>query len=606
MKITLTDGRRVALLLLLIGGLLVSLHAHAASTSGVLDNIADRYQAQASTWERVISAAATRLFWSLALISMVWTFGMMALRKADIQEMFAELVRYLMFTGFFFFLLINAPAIAKSIMKSLAQLASQASGLPPLSPSGIMDIGFGVLKTVLTESSSWHLLDALVGLIVALVILVVLALVAVNMLILLVSGWVLAYAGIFFLGFGGSRWTSDMAINYYKTVLGVAASLMGMTLIVGIGQTFLKDFYATFGEAGFTELAVILVVAIALLYLVNKVPTMISGIITGASIGGASGMGGAGAGTAAAAAAMAGAATAAAVSAMASGATSAAGWGSAIKAAMQQGGESASKDTGVGSMPNMTGAGAGDGGSASGTGTPFGSAMGDSASTGAASFSAPQSGGSGGAGEGGGSGGSGGRSGGEATAQQESGGAPHGGAETGTETGTEPGGHAASADKGGGVGGGGSGSAPASGDSNEPKGGDFASAAEGEGAAPGKQGERSALGALGAGIAAVAKGKVGSVMDAANQRISLSTGGRVAAEIRSPGSAAADRQDKADIGKSQTVAGKGKAARAFMATGMASASEPPAFTGDSLAAFNNKEKSIDADAEISAFAKRKS
>ena len=32
--------------------------------------------------------------------------------------------------------------------------------------------------------------------------------------------WILAYAGIFFLGFGGSRSTSEMAINYYKTVRG--------------------------------------------------------------------------------------------------------------------------------------------------------------------------------------------------------------------------------------------------------------------------------------------------------------------------------------------------------------------------------------------------
>ena len=585
MKTTLTNWRRVALLLLLMGGMLASLQTHAASTSGVLDNIASRYQAQASTWEQIISAAATRLFWSLALISMVWTFGMMALRKADIQEMFAELVRYLMFTGFFFFLLVNAPAISKSIMNSLAQLASQASGLPPLTPSGILDVGFGILKTVLTESSSWHLLDALVGLTVGLVVLVVLALVAVNMLILLVSGWILAYAGIFFLGFGGSRWTSDMAISYYKTVLGVAASLMAMTLIVGIGQTFLNDYYATLGKAGYSELAVILVVALVLLHLVNKVPALISGIITGASVGGASSMGGAGAGTAMAAAAMAGAATAAAVSAMASGATSAAGWGSAIKAAMQQGAESTSKDTGVGGMPSMAGSGADSGGSASGTSTPFGSAMGDSGSTGAASFSAPTG--------GGGAGGSGSESG-EATAQQENNGAPQGSNETGAETG----GQAASA--------GSSAKAPASGGSGDPKGGDFASAAEGDDSASGKQGGRSALGALGAGIAAIAKSKVGSVMDAANQRISLSAGGRVAAEIRSPGSAAADRQDKADINKSQTVAGKGQAARAFMATGMSSSNAPPAFTGDSLAAFNNNEKSIDADAEISAFANRKS
>jgi type IV secretion system protein TrbL len=558
-------GRQVLIFSLILGSLCISSQAQAADGTGVLNNIADRYQAQASAWQGAISAAATRLFWSLALISMVWTFGMMALRKADIQEMFAELVRYLMFTGFFFFLLSNASAIAKTIMNSLTQLASTASGLPPITPSGIMDVGFNVLATVLTKSSLWSPVDSALGIAVGLIILVVLALVAINMLILLVSGWILAYAGIFFLGFGGSRWTSDMAINYYKTVLGIAASLMGMTLIVGIGQAFLNEYYASIGDASFSDLAVILVVALILLHLVNKIPTLISGIITGASVGGASAMGGAGAGTALAAAAMAGAAAAGAVAAVASSATGAAGWGSAINAAMKQGGGSSGADTGVGGMPNMAGAGGGsagnDGSSGSGNTTPLGAAMGDTGSTGASSFGSPSS---------------------MASNDMQAGAQD-------TQGSNSPQGRSAEA--------------KASPD-GAPSGGDFASAAEGRSASPGNSG-RSALGALGAGIAAVASGKAGSVMDSVKHQVAQTTGGKVAAEIRSPGSAAAERQNKADIHNSQTVAGKAQAARAFMATGLSPSPMPPAFTGDSLAAFSNPEKSIDAEAEISAFVNRK-
>ena len=47
------------------------------------------------------------------------------------------------------------------------------------------------------------------------------------MLLLLVSAWILMYAGIFFLGVGVSRWTSVMAINYVNTVPGVAVQLFG-------------------------------------------------------------------------------------------------------------------------------------------------------------------------------------------------------------------------------------------------------------------------------------------------------------------------------------------------------------------------------------------
>ena len=558
--------RQVLIFSLLLGGLCISSQAYAADGTGVLNNIADRYQAQASAWQGAISAAATRLFWSLALISMVWTFGMMALRKADIQELFAELVRYLMFTGFFFFLLSNASAIAKAIMNSLTQLASVASGLPPITPSGIMDVGFNVLATVLAKSSLWSPVDSALGIAVGLIILVVLALVAINMLILLVSGWILAYAGIFFLGFGGSRWTSDMAISYYKTVSGIAASLMGMTLIVGIGQAFLNEYYASIGDASFSDLAVILVVALILLHLVNKIPTLISGIISGASVGGASAMGGAGAGTALAAAAMAGAAAAGAVAAIASSATSAAGWGSAVNAAIQQGSGGLENDSGVGGMPSMTSTssrGQGDDGNAgAGTTTPFGNAMGDTGSTGAASFNSP----------------SGAASDGMPAAAQGSQGS----------SGNPGRGNDATAKS-----------------SGSPAGGDFASAADERSAALSNSG-RSVLGALGAGIAAVATGKAGSVMDSVKHQVAQTTGGKVAAEIRSPGSAAVERQNKADIHNSQTVAGKAQAARAFMATGLSSSPIPPAFTGDSLAAFNDPEKSIDADAEISAFANRTS
>lgn len=76
------------------------------------------------------------------------------------------------------------------------------------------------------------------------VVLVVLALIGVNLTVLFVSAWILAYAGIFFLGFGGSRWTSDMAINYYRTVLALGAQLAAMVLLIGIGYSIITNYYS--------------------------------------------------------------------------------------------------------------------------------------------------------------------------------------------------------------------------------------------------------------------------------------------------------------------------------------------------------------------------
>ncbi|CAI10548.1 TrbL protein of DNA transfer system (plasmid) [Aromatoleum aromaticum EbN1] len=361
---------------------LFALDAHAAiDNADVLDSVLTRYQTAASGWAATIINSASWLFWLLVVISMVWTFGMMALRKADIGEFFAEFVRFTIFTGFFWWLLTNGPNFAKSIMDSLRQIGGNATGLGiGLSPSGIVDVGFEIFDKVIDQSSLWSPVNSAVGISIAAAILVILALVGVNMLLLLVSGWILAYAGIFFLGFGGSRWTSDMAINYYKTVLGVAAQLLAMVLIVGIGKTFLDGYYGRMSESmTIKEMGVMLIVSVILLSLVNKLPSLVSGIIIGASVGHA-GIGNFGAGAAVGAAGMAAAAAATGGAMLAVGAANAAGGAQAVMAAFSKASENV--QSGADAFTSMWAGGGPGGGGGSGKGeestgsTPFAQAAG--------------------------------------------------------------------------------------------------------------------------------------------------------------------------------------------------------------------------------------
>jgi len=116
----------------------------------------------------------------------------------------------------------------------------------------------------------------------ATIVITILALIAANMLILLVSGWILAYAGVFYLGFGGCRWTSDIAISYFKTVLNIGVQLMTMVLLVGIGQQFINAYYAQMDvNMNLNDMAAMLVAAVVLLVLVNKIPPMIGHIAQG-------------------------------------------------------------------------------------------------------------------------------------------------------------------------------------------------------------------------------------------------------------------------------------------------------------------------------------
>ena len=181
----------------------------------------------------------------------------------------------------------------------MIKIGTMASNQPTTSPSSLVDIGFKIYDAAQENLDIWSA-TSIAAYIISLIILVIFALIGINMLLQLCSAWVLAYAGVFFLGFGGSKWTSDMAINYFKTVLGLGASLMTMTLLIGIGTSIVTESIAqmdTSGAQNLTEMAVLLITSITLFMLVDKLPSMVAGIINGASVG-STGIGAFGAGAA--------------------------------------------------------------------------------------------------------------------------------------------------------------------------------------------------------------------------------------------------------------------------------------------------------------------
>ena len=81
---------------------IVSATANAAiETNGVLDEVAVHFLTVSSSWAGVITNYASWLFWTLGLISLVWTGGTLLLKQADIGEFFAELTRFIITFGLF-------------------------------------------------------------------------------------------------------------------------------------------------------------------------------------------------------------------------------------------------------------------------------------------------------------------------------------------------------------------------------------------------------------------------------------------------------------------------------------------------------------------------
>jgi type IV secretion system protein TrbL len=266
-------------------------HGQAVDVHSVVDTLLAKYKSAGQAWTGTIQTAATKFFWLLATISLGWTCISMAIKQSDLVEIVAELCRFIMFTGFFLWLLLNGATFAKGIVKSLWQIGGDAAGTgQSIYPGDLITLGMKVYQQTL-QHVNWLQPESIVApIIIAVIILIVCALIAVNMILLLCAAWIVLYAGLIFLGFGGCRWTSDMAINYYRTVLGVGVSLMTMQLIIGIGVQFLQDLVASTSQnldAG--QLGILLCATIILAVISHRLPHMVAGMVVGGGNNGAIG-----------------------------------------------------------------------------------------------------------------------------------------------------------------------------------------------------------------------------------------------------------------------------------------------------------------------------
>jgi len=249
----------------------------------VVDQLLGKFKSAGQAWVGPLTRGATTLFWLLAIISLVWTGAIMVLKRAELVEILVEIVRYIMTIGIFFWLLTNGPQFAGAIIESLRRLGGEASGTgQSMFPGELITIGAQVVQNQLRPIGWLFPVASAIPVLLAVIILIVCTLICANMVLLLIAGWIVAYAGVVVLGFGASKWTSDIAINYFRTALGIGLSLMTMQLVISIGIGMLKALVQATGSSGdIGQLIAITVTVILLAVIAHKLPQMVSGMVTG-------------------------------------------------------------------------------------------------------------------------------------------------------------------------------------------------------------------------------------------------------------------------------------------------------------------------------------
>lgn len=246
------------------------------------DSVRTQFLSAAQHWETTLGHYATRLFWLLAFIELIWTSVKLVLRGADLQEWVTELVKYVLFIGFFAALLMYGAQWATLIVNSFQIAASNAASAggynaAGVSPSDIFASGINIAAQI-DEKASWYELGKEVG---ALVIVLLFAAIAAMIVLAWIETYFVIFASIIFTGFGGSRFTSDYAKRMLMLAVTAGAKLFVLLLVASLLQTMAQNWANAF-SAG-TDASVLSLLGLCALgaFLCVRIPSLISSISSG-------------------------------------------------------------------------------------------------------------------------------------------------------------------------------------------------------------------------------------------------------------------------------------------------------------------------------------
>jgi type IV secretion system protein TrbL len=335
----------------------VDLHAPGQAFSGLLELIRNN----AMKWSAPLQAFALQLFWLLVVIDVVLIFGQLVMRNADTGELLGEFIKFVMTIGFFASILIYSVTWSEAIINSFRQAGSTAAGVGlQLTPGDMFSLGVELAYMVSDVGSGFNPGSMLLVAGSALIILICFVFIAGFMMLTLVQSYVIVYASVLFMGFGGSKYTREYAISPIRYAVAVGAKLFALTLIVGIVMTSARELQAAYHHDNTSMFTMAGLAAVCAL-LSKTVPEFLEGMITGTSSSGGGALGGmAAAGMAFAAGAMAGLHTAAQSSGILGGA------GKSVSDLLKSsGGGTGGPGGSSGSSMNMMGGAPGGGGSGS-------------------------------------------------------------------------------------------------------------------------------------------------------------------------------------------------------------------------------------------------
>ncbi|HVR45273.1 MAG TPA: P-type conjugative transfer protein TrbL [Candidatus Binatia bacterium] len=270
-----------------------------AGQGGILTGLAHQFSTTTQPWMATALHYAQGLFFALVAIEIAWSAITYVLQKDSLPDFVASLLLKILGVGFFFIVLQPqyGPVWIGDIISSFSQAGSAISGqvqLTPSDPSSIFNCGTDIANAMLESASEnqgmtlGNLLPmieiVLTAMICALGVVLAFAIIAGQLLITLVESYIVIGAGVFMLGFTGSRWTLVFGEKYVGYAVSIGIKLFMLELIVGLGFDLGQQWGSLFANGIAPPETYIEVVGAALVFgfLAWQIPSLAASLMNGA------------------------------------------------------------------------------------------------------------------------------------------------------------------------------------------------------------------------------------------------------------------------------------------------------------------------------------
>jgi type IV secretion system protein TrbL len=218
--------------------------ASAQISSNNPSQILQQYRSFRTTWITNIWPFANTLFALLAVIEFAWSAAVMALEKTDLQSWTSALIRKIMWLGAFYALLLYGRQWIPAIIDSFSQLGGSAAGIngnQGLSPSDVFTQGLNIAAALLDAASSSAFFTnpgtCLAVMFAAALVVIAFIAVTIQYIVAVVESYLVVSAGVIFLGFGGSRWTTPYVERYIGLGVSTGVKIMILYMLIGVAMS---------------------------------------------------------------------------------------------------------------------------------------------------------------------------------------------------------------------------------------------------------------------------------------------------------------------------------------------------------------------------------